>query len=81
MEGYKVKVGVGHRYGFCFTITDISYLVIGLFHDLVQPLIVIFVISSSIAPPICALVIERAKESTFRWRIQGVYGVYVFPPA
>ena len=33
----KRKVGNGHRSGFCFAITEISYLVVCISHDLVEP--------------------------------------------
>ena len=33
----KVKVEGRRRNCFCFTITEIRYLLVGLFHDLVQP--------------------------------------------
>ena len=32
-----MKDGGGHRYKLCFTITENTYLVVGLFYDLVQP--------------------------------------------
>ena len=43
-RGHKIKVGGGCRNDFCFKIKEINFLVVGLFHNFAQPLVIIFVI-------------------------------------